>query len=423
MKVLVVGNGGRENALVWCLLRSANVDKVFCIPGNGGTQLTLHCVNLPISVDNFLAIAKAVEDNEIDFVVVGPELPLSEGITDYLQAKNIKVFGPTQQGAKIESSKSYAKALMLEGNIPTAKSATFTDLNLAQIYIKEKGVPIVLKADGLAAGKGVIVAKTLSEALTGIETLFFQNFTTVVVEDFLEGQEVSILALTDGITIRSLIPAQDHKQVGEGDRGANTGGMGAYAPTPLIDDHLQAKIDREILQPTLKVLQQRGINYIGVIYAGLIITPDGEIQVLEYNCRFGDPETQAVLAMLQTPLDELLWACINQKLADFPPLEWRKGVAMCVVMASGGYPDSYEKGKVITGIDQAETNGSIVFHAGTKIENDQILTDGGRVLGVTAIGDNVDLAIAKVYQAVSKINFEKMYYRKDIGYRIKNYQK
>jgi phosphoribosylamine--glycine ligase len=418
VKVLVVGNGGRENALAWKLLESPNVEQVFCTPGNGGTALLPNCRNLPLKVDDFEGIAQAVRENEVSLVVVGPELPLSLGITDYLQARKIKVFGPTQEGAKIESSKSHAKDLMLQAGIPTARSATFTDPSAAKDYIRQKGAPIVVKADGLAAGKGVMVAMTENEAIDSIDTLFSQNFPKVVVEEFLEGQEVSVLALTDGIAIRPLLPAQDHKQVGEGDTGANTGGMGAYAPTPIATAQLQSQIAKEILEPTVKILRQRGIDYRGVLYAGLMITPSGQPKILEFNCRFGDPEIQAILALLETPLDELLLACVEQKLADFPPLEWKKGTAICVVIASGGYPGSYEKGKVITGIDQAQATGAIVFHAGTKFEGGQILTDGGRVLGITAAGDNLEKAIASVYEAVDKISFEKMYYRRDIGHRI-----
>ena len=418
MKVLVVGNGGRENALAWKLLQSPNVEEVICTPGNGGTELMVNCRNISVKVDDFEGIAKVVADNQVSLVVVGPEMPLALGITDYLQNKNIKVFGPTQEGAQIESSKSWAKDLMLAARIPTAKSETFTDAKLAKNYINQQGAPIVVNADGLAAGKGVVVAAKVEEAKDAIDNLFGQNFTKVVVEEFLQGQEVSVLALTDGITIRPLIPAQDHKQVGEGDTGANTGGMGAYAPTPIAPPELRARITKEILQPTLETLRHRGIDYRGVLYAGLMITPSGEPKILEFNCRFGDPEIQAILPLLETPLDELLLACVEQRLADLPPIEWKQGSAVCVVAASGGYPGSYGKGKVINGITEAEATGAIVFHAGTKLKNGQILTDGGRVLGITAVEKSFEGAIASAYQAVAKINFEKMYYRRDIGHRI-----
>jgi phosphoribosylamine--glycine ligase len=418
VKVLVVGNGGREHALAWKLLQSPNVEQVFCTPGNGGTETMPNCVNVPVKVDDFATIAKTVKENDISLVVVGPELPLSLGITDYLTQQGIKVFGPNQEGAKIESSKSWAKELMISAKIPTARSETFTNADLAKDYIQQQGAPIVIKADGLAAGKGVIVATTLDEALNAVESLFAQNFTKLVIEEFLQGQEVSVLAITDGITIRPLIPAQDHKQVGEGDTGENTGGMGAYAPTPIANPELMTRIEKEILQPTLDELKHRGIDYRGVIYAGLMITPEGEPKILEFNCRFGDPETQAILPLLDTPLDELLLACAEQRLASLPPLKWLPGTAICVVTASGGYPGSYENGKVITGIAEAEEMGAIVFHAGTKLENGQVLTNGGRVLGITAIADTFKEAIAKVYPAVAKVDFDKIYYRRDIGHRI-----
>lgn len=418
MKVLVVGNGGREHALAWKLLQSPQVTHVFCTPGNGGTATLENCENVAIAVDDFSNILNLVKEKEIDLVVVGPELPLSLGITDYLQKENIKVFGPTQAGATIESSKSWAKDLMVSANVPTAQSATFNQAQPAKDYIQQQGAPIVVKADGLAAGKGVVVAMTLDEALGAIDELFAQNFETVVVEEFLTGQEVSVLALTDGITIRPLIAAQDHKQIGEGDTGANTGGMGAYAPTPLVDQAMGDRITKEILEPTLKALQDRGIDYRGVLYAGLMITPDGEPKTLEFNCRFGDPETQAVLPMLKTPLFDVLLACAEQKLSSLPPLQWHRGSAVCVVAASAGYPASYEKGKVISGIATAEAEGVTVFHAGTKLDGNTLLTDGGRVLGVTAVADDFQSAIVSAYQSIDQIAFEGIYYRRDIGHRI-----
>ncbi len=418
MKVLVVGGGGREHVLAWKLLQSNQVEQVFCTPGNGGTAVLEKCQNKAIAVDDFPSILELVNSESIDLVVIGPELPLSLGLTDYLQPHNIKVFGPNQAGATIESSKSWAKDIMVKAGVPTAKSGTFTDASAAKEYIKAEGAPIVVKADGLAAGKGVVVAMTEVEALAAIDELFAQNFNKVVVEEFLTGQEVSILALTDGLTIRPLISAQDHKQVGEGDTGANTGGMGAYAPTPLVDSSLAFRITSEVLEPTLKQLQEQGIDYRGVLYAGLMIAPDGEPKVLEFNCRFGDPETQAVLPLLQTPLVDILSACAEQTLAELPPFQWYEGIAVCVVMAAGGYPASYEKGKVISGIADAQTENAIVFHAGTTLKNDEILTDGGRVLGITCIGKDISNAIATTYNAVDKINFEDAYYRRDIGHRI-----
>ena len=420
MKVLLVGNGGREHALVWALLQSANVERVICTPGNGGTAMMEKCLNLPIAVDNFAEIAEAVTQHEISLVVVGPEVPLSSGIVDYLQERQIAVFGPTGAGAKIESSKSWAKEIMQEANVPTAKSETFTDLAAARAYVAEVGAPIVVKADGLAAGKGVIVATTKKEAIAAVEELLASNSGKLVIEEFLTGSEVSVLAVTDGKTIRPLSPAQDHKRIGEGDTGKNTGGMGAYSPVPLITDELLTRIEREILQPTLKVLKHKDIDYCGVLYAGLMITPVGEPKVIEFNCRFGDPETQVVLPLLETPLDEILLACVEQKLEQLPPLKWKSGSAFCVVAASNGYPDAYEKGKAIAGVEEAEAKGAIVFHAGTKLEREKIFTDGGRVLGITAVGENFQEAVAIAYDAVESIKFEGMYYRRDIGHRYRS---
>ncbi|MGK7953277.1 MAG: phosphoribosylamine--glycine ligase [Xenococcaceae cyanobacterium] len=419
MKALVVGNGGREHALAWTLLQSPNVEQVFCTPGNGGTAIAKNCQNLPIKVDDFAAIAQAVKDNQIDLVVVGPELPLALGITDYLQQRDILVFGPNQESAQIEASKSWAKALMAEAGVPTANSETFTEKETALAYIRQQAAPIVVKADGLAAGKGVIVAETETEALAAVKELFAQGYTKLVIEEFLSGEEVSVLALTDGITIVPLLPAQDHKRIGEGDTGKNTGGMGAYCPAPIATPAIMQQIDLEILQPTIATLRKRGIDYRGVLYAGLMITPEGKAKILEFNCRFGDPETQSVLPLLDTPLDSLLLACAEQKLDRHPPIKWKDGTAVCVVAASGGYPDAYEKGKEITGIDTAEKKGAIVFQAGTKLEGDKIVTDGGRVLGVTAVGKDFNSAIASVYPAIESIQFEKMYYRRDIGHRVR----
>ncbi|CAD5920887.1 phosphoribosylamine--glycine ligase [Planktothrix agardhii] len=419
MKILVVGNGGREHAIAWTLLQSPQVEKVFCTPGNGGTATLKGCENYPISVEDFERIKNLVQNQDISLVVVGPELPLALGITDYLQQHNIKVFGPNQAGAQLEASKAWSKAFMEDAGIPTAKAAVFTDAASAKAYIQT--APIVVKADGLAAGKGVTVATTVEMAHEAIDTIFAGEFgqdnLRVVVEDFLTGQEVSVLALTDGLTIRPLVPAQDHKQVGEGDTGPNTGGMGAYAPTPHLPPELLSRVQQSVLEPTLATLRQRGIDYRGVVYAGLMISPEGEIQVLEFNCRFGDPETQTVLALLETPLEEVLLACCEQRLEQVS-LIWKSGVSVCVVLASGGYPGSYQKGKVITGIEDAEASGAIIFHAGTQLQDGQILTDGGRVLGVTAVGSTFQEAITQTYKAVNYINFEGLYYRRDIGCRV-----
>jgi len=416
VKVLVVGNGGREHAIAWKLVQSPQVSLCLCVPGNGGTANLAKCENISLSVEDFAGISELCKDNQVDLVIVGPEVPLSLGITNYLQAENIKVFGPDQVGAQIEASKSWAKALMDEAGVPTALGETFTDAKLAQEYIAQQGAPIVVKADGLAAGKGVIVASTIEEAQSAIAELFELGFKKLVVEEFLVGEEVSVLALTDGITVRPLLPAQDHKRIGEGDTGNNTGGMGVYAPAPIAPTELMEKITQEVLQPTVETLRKRGIDYRGVLYAGLMVN-EGNIKILEYNCRFGDPETQAILPLLETPLEEVLLACAEQRLSEFPPLQWKAASSVCVVLASAGYPGAYEKEKVITGIHQAEQQPAVVFHAGTKMQLGQLVTDGGRVLGVTAIGEAFTDAIAQVYQAVEKIDFEGKYYRRDIGHR------
>ena len=418
MKVLVVGNGGREHALAWSLLQSREVE-VICVPGNGGTATLNNCRNLAIAVDDFAAIAQAAQEHQISLVIVGSEVPLALGIVDYLQQYKIAVFGPTQDGAKIESSKSWAKELMTLANVPTAKSQTFTVADAAIDYVTQVGAPIVVKADGLAAGKGVVVAKTLPEAIAAISELLGDRPGKLVIEEFLTGSEVSVLAVTDGKTIRSLAPAQDHKRIGEGDTGKNTGGMGAYSPVPLVSAELMSRIEREILQPTLTALQHQGIDYRGVLYAGLMITPTGEPKVIEFNCRFGDPETQVVLPLLDTPLNEVLLACVEQRLEQLPPLKWKSGSAVCVVAASGGYPDAYATGKAIAGIGEAHQKGAIVFHAGTKLQQNQVVTDGGRVLGVTAVGDNFYSAVAIAYDAIDSIQFSQMYYRRDIGHKYR----
>ncbi|NJO43064.1 MAG: phosphoribosylamine--glycine ligase [Cyanobacteria bacterium CRU_2_1] len=422
MRVLVVGSGGREHALAWKLLQSARVQEVFCIPGNGGTAKLARCRNLALAISDFEGIGRFALVNNIALTVIGPEAPLADGITDYLQQQNLMVFGPTQAGAQIESSKAWAKALMQDANIPTAKAEVFTDAAEAIAYVKVQGVPIVIKADGLAAGKGVAVAMTLEEAIDAIDTCFGGQFGTagqrLVIEEYLTGQEASVLAVTDGLTIRPLLPAQDYKQIGDGDTGANTGGMGAYAPTPIVPPALMERIQQDILEPAIATLRQREIDYRGVLYAGLMITPSGDPKVIEFNCRFGDPETQAILPLLETPLDMVMMACIQQRLDQLPPLIWKSGAAACVVMAAGGYPGTYKKGLPLRGIEQAESRGALVFHAGTKIKQQQLVTDGGRVLGVTAVGESFKEAIAQAYSAIGCIQFEGMYYRRDIGHRI-----
>jgi phosphoribosylamine---glycine ligase len=424
LKVLVVGNGGREHALVWALLRSANVQQIYCVPGNGGTAGLDRCHTLKMSVDDFEGIARFCTVNYIGIVVIGPEVPLALGITDYLKERHIRVFGPSKAGAQIEASKAWAKTLMREAGIPTAQSEVFTDLNAAKEYVRRQGAPIVVKADGLAAGKGVTVATTIEAAEAAIDACIAGDFgaagASVVIEECLVGEEASILAITDGITIRPLLPAQDHKRIGAGDTGENTGGMGVYAPAPIVTPEILARVQTAVLEPAIAWLKDHDIPYCGVLYAGLMITPQGDIKVIEFNCRFGDPETQAILPLLETPLDTLLLACADGKLADQPPLEWRSGASACVVMAAPGYPGKYPKGMVITGLETATAQGAIVFHAGTHTKQGAIVSDGGRILGVTALGENFDQAFARAYAAVDAIEFEGKYFRRDIGHRVRS---
>ncbi|WP_017306869.1 phosphoribosylamine--glycine ligase [Spirulina subsalsa] len=419
MKILVVGNGGREHALVWKLLESPKVSKVICVPGNGGTAALERCQNLPMRVDDFEGIARFANVQGVSLVVVGPEVPLAGGITDFLQTQDLKVFGPTKTGAQIESSKSWAKLFMKKAGIPTAQSKTFIDTAKAREYITQQGAPIVVKADGLAAGKGVVVAETITQAYGAVDSLWDQGVRKLVVEEYLTGQEVSVFAVTDGLTYRTLLTAQDHKRIGEGDTGENTGGMGAYSPAPLVTPELMQRIEREVLDPTLAEFQRQKITYCGVLYAGLMISPQGDIKVLEFNCRFGDPETQAILPLLETPLHQLLLACVEQKLADFPPIEWKEQRSVCVVAASGGYPGGFQKGKGISGLE-LEAEDVFIFHAGTKQKGKDFVTDGGRVLGVTALAEDFDSAIAKAYRTIHQIDFEGIYYRPDIAYRVKS---
>jgi phosphoribosylamine---glycine ligase len=423
VRIIVVGNGGREHALSWKFTQSSTVDRVYCIPGNGGTATLARCENVALSAEDFEGIAQFAKGHQVNIVVVGPEVPLALGITDTLIHQGIVVFGPTKAGAQIEASKAWAKALMEAAGVPTAKAQTFTDSDAAIDYIQTEGAPIVIKADGLAAGKGVTVAMTEAEAIAAIQESFQGKFgeagNRVLIEEYLTGQEVSVLALTDGVTIRALVPAQDHKRIGEGDTGPNTGGMGVYAPLPLVTDALMSRIQLEVLEPVMEELRSRQIDYRGVLYAGLMITPEGEPKVIEFNCRFGDPETQAILPLLDTPLETLVMACAQQKLKEVGPIAWKPGVSACVVMSAGGYPDSYEKGYPIAGLGAATQSGAVVFHAGTAFRDGQVVTDGGRVLAVNAIGANFDEAFGKAYGAISQIHFQDCYYRHDIGHRVR----
>ena len=421
MHVLVVGSGGREHALVWKLAQSAAVTKVYCAPGNVGLAREPKCTTVPLSVTDFDGLIDFARGNRIQLVVVGPEIPLVEGISDVFTAAGIHVFGPTQAGAQLEGSKTWSKQLMADAGVPTARSRTFTDAPSAIAYLETQSAPIVVKADGLAAGKGVTVALSISEATAAVRDLFSGSLgeagSTVVVEEFLVGQEASVLAFTDGETIVPMVAAQDHKQVGEGDTGPNTGGMGAYAPTPVVTESVMEQVQVQVLQPTLAALRDRGITYKGVLYAGLMIAPDGQPSVVEFNCRFGDPETQVVLPLLKTDLAEVMLACAEGRLHEIE-LEWHQGYAACVVLASGGYPGAYDKGKKISGLDAAVAEAQ-VFHAGTAAaDTGEVVTNGGRVLGITGCGDTLQAALDKAYRAIGKIHFDGAYFRSDIGFRV-----
>ncbi len=417
MKILVIGNGGRESALAWKFLQSERVKPVFCIPGNGGTATMEGCINVSLLMDDFEGIRRFAEVQGVALTVVGPELPLSQGIVDYFQEANLPIFGPNRLGAQIEASKSWAKELMQDAGIPTASWQLCTDRESALSHLSKSDFPIVIKQDGLAAGKGVTIVASLEEAAATIHRLFEKNpQQRVVIEEFITGEEVSVIAVTDGDTIRPLLAAQDHKRLGEGDTGPNTGGMGAYAPAVIMTPQLQERIQKTILEPTIGELKKRGITYCGFLYAGLMITPQGDPYVIEYNCRLGDPEAQVILPLLETPLESLLLACQEKRLAQFAPLIWRSGACATVVLASEGYPDNVITDRLISGLANVPED-VIVFHGGTKRKNEQIFTSGGRVMSVTAIGEDLPAALAKIYGAIDQIQFEGMYYRRDIGWR------
>ncbi len=423
MKILLIGSGGRETALAWKLSQSDRLDKLFIAPGNAGTAE--YGTNIKIDSNNLNALNEFALKEKIDLTVVGPELPLSAGIVNLFKSNGLKIFGPDKQAARLESSKIFSKNLLKNYKIPTAKYQSFKDPERAKNYIKSEALPLVVKADGLAAGKGVTVAMSEEEALSAVDKImvtkkFGQAGSEIVIEEYLEGEEATILAFCDGKTIKTMPAAQDHKAAYDGGRGPNTGGMGAYAPAPIIDHDVELKIKKTIIEPTLKALNTEGINFKGIIYFGLMITDDGA-KVLEYNVRFGDPEAQVVLPLLETDLIEIMEAVINEKL-DQIEIKWNHKKALCVVMASGGYPVKYEKGKEITGIKQAEKLEDIkVFQAGTCRKEDKLITDGGRVLAVTALGDSFEEVIKKAYAGVENIYFEDFQIRNDIGYKaLKN---
>ncbi len=418
MNIMVIGSGGREHALVAKLKESQRVAKIFCIPGNPGIGEMAECVSIDISNND--ALLEFALNKEIAFTVVGPEVPLANGIVDIFAAKGLKIFGPTQKAAQIEGSKAFAKYLMEKYKIPTAGFAVFTDAEAAKKYILEQGAPVVVKADGLAAGKGVVVAMTVEEALAAVDMImcdnaFGQAGSQVVIEEFLVGEEASILTFTDGKTIVPMVAAQDHKRVYDNDEGPNTGGMGAYAPAPVITPAISEQVMREILQPTVDAMISEGSPYCGCLYAGLIITAEGP-KVIEFNARFGDPETQVVLPLLDSDLVTVMESCVEGTLSA-TEIKWKKEAAVCIVMAAGGYPSSYNTGDVIDGIVEAEKQGAYVFHAGTAACDGQFVTNGGRVLGVTATASTIKQAVDKAYKAVGEIKFNGMHYRKDIAHR------
>lgn len=417
MKVLVVGSGGREHALVWKIAQSKKVNQVFCAPGNAGIAQQATCVDIKAEdIDGLLAFAK---NEAIDLTVVGPEAPLAEGIVDIFEKKGLKVFGASKKAAQLEASKSFSKNLMNAYNIPTAKGQSFVNYDKAEAYIKSVGAPLVVKADGLAAGKGVLICQTEKEALKALTTImkdqaFGTAGTKVVIEECLVGEEASFLALTDGKTVLALPSSQDHKRIYDNDEGPNTGGMGAYSPAPLVDSIMHDKIMNEVMIPTVKAMAAEGTPYKGILYAGLMIDRD-KIKVLEFNARFGDPECQPLLMRLNSDLVDLMLACIDGTL-DQQTMDIDPRATVCVVMAAGGYPGSYPKGKVIKGLESAaKMRDVMVFHAGTAKKGKDIATSGGRVLGVTALGDSVEKAIDKAYKAVDKITWDKVFFRKDIG--------
>ena len=417
MRVLVVGSGGREHALAWALSRSPAVSDLHVAPGNAGTQAL--ATNIPIAAEDVTALREHCRREGYDLVVVGPEAPLAEGLADLLLEDGLRVFGPRRQCAQIEASKAFSKDFMRAHGIPTAAYATFTDYDEARRYLDEHGVPVVVKASGLAAGKGVIVCQTLPEAQEALDAVMRQRAfgaagDMVVLEDCLTGQEASVLAFTDGETVVPMVVAQDHKAAYDGDRGPNTGGMGCYAPADVVDEAVVGRVVAKVLQPAVDGLRAEGCRYVGVLYAGLMLQ-DNAFQVLEFNCRFGDPETQVILPLLETDLVEIMEACIDGRLAEVE-VRWRRQHAVCVVMASGGYPGSYPKGLPIEGLDEAAAQANtMIFHAGTRLEGGRVLTDGGRVLGVTAWDDTLALAKARAYEAVERIHWSGAMYRTDIG--------
>ena len=419
MNILIIGSGGREHALAWKIRQSPRVTRIFCAPGNAGIAAVAELV--PHAVDDIVGLARFARDARIDLTVVGPELPLTLGIVDEFQRHGLRIFGPTRAAAQIEGSKAFTKELLRRHGVPTGFFGVFSDADEALRYVGEVGTPIVVKTDGLAAGKGVLICQTLQEAEDAIDEvmrtrIFGDAGERVVIEEFLEGEEVSFIALTDGRSVLPMATSQDHKRAFDGETGPNTGGMGAYSPAPIVTPALHERIVCEVMQPVVRALGAAKIDYRGVLYAGLMISA-GVPKVLEFNARFGDPECQALMLRLKSDLVPLMEACVDGRLADVDAM-WDDRAAACVVLAAGGYPGKYQKGKVIRGLDALRDwpNG-VVFHSGTARHDDTVVSNGGRVLGVTALGATVRDAVKEAYWAVEKIHWDGIQYRRDIGYR------
>ena len=421
MKILVIGGGGREHALAWKIAQSPKAGKIFVAPGNAGTARELKCENIAIAAEDVDVLLHFAQKNKVDLTVVGPEAPLVLGVVDKFRAAGLRVFGPTKNAAQLEGSKAFTKDFLARHKIPTAAYGNFTDVAAAEAYIKKSGAPIVVKADGLAAGKGVIIAQTVDEAIAAVRDMLAGNAFgeaghRVVVEEFLSGEEASFIVMVDGEHILPLATSQDHKRVGDGDTGPNTGGMGAYSPAPVVTPEIHARIMREVIEPTVRGMRREGHPYTGFLYAGVMIGPDGTPKVLEFNCRFGDPETQPVMMRLKSDFIELTEAALDGRL-DRVQAQWDSRAALGVVMAAGGYPGSYDKGDVITGLPETAATDCKVFHAGTALKDGAVVTSGGRVLCVTALGATVGAAQYRAYETVKKIHWHRAQYRTDIGYR------
>ena len=421
MKVMIIGSGGREHALAWKLAQGKRVEKVFVVPGNAGTDAEQRIENIALDIDNFEQLADFAERETVALTVVGPEAPLVAGIVDYFSDRGLKCFGPSAKAAQLEGSKSFTKDFLARHNIPTADYETFHDIDAALSYLKPKGAPIAVKADGLAAGKGVIVAETLAEAEAAVRDMLAGNAFgeaghKVVIEEFLQGEEASFIVICDGTNILPMATSQDHKRVGERDTGPNTGGMGAYSPAPVVTSDVHQRIMQQVIVPTVKGMAAEGMPYSGFLYAGLMINNNGQPSVIEYNCRFGDPETQPIMMRLQSDFSELCLAAVEGKLENIEA-EWLEDVALGVVLAAEGYPGSYDKGAIITGLDTIDEPHCKVFHAGTKTVDKTIVTNGGRVLCVTALGKSVREAQQVAYANCKNIGWQGMQYRNDIGYR------